>query len=94
MAHRFPKHPFPGLVDDMHDAFKRHNELMQAATDARMGIDMLCVALRDNRPTPYPSREKLLERLKVLAEILNRVAPRSPLRESNFDVAAELAKDI
>ena len=66
--------------DDVHDCFKRHNELMSAAINARTGVDMLCVALGDNRKTPYPPREDVLARLKVIAEILNSVAPRSPLR--------------
>ena len=78
---KFPKHPFPGLVDDIHDCFKRHTELMRAATDARMGVGMLLNAFRDGRPTPYPSREEMLKRLKVIHDILNRVAPGSPLRE-------------
>lgn len=68
------------LHKNVADCFKLHNELMRAATDARMGVDMLCVALRDNRPTPYPSREKVLARLERIAEILNKVSPRSPLR--------------
>jgi hypothetical protein len=57
-------------------------DLLRAATDARMGIDMLIVALRDDRVSPYPTREQVRDRLKRIAEILNRVAPRSPLRVS------------
>jgi len=62
------------------NARDRITELEAAATDVRVGIDMLCVALRDDRPTPYPDRENILARLKALAEIANRAVPRSPLR--------------
>lgn len=67
---------------DVADCFKECVALKAAAVNARMAIDMLCVALRDSRVTPYPPREKVLTRLKVAAEILNAVAPRSPLRAS------------
>jgi hypothetical protein len=69
-----------GLHDNVADCFKLHNALMGAATNARLGVDMLCVALRDGRPTPYPPRAVILQKLEVIAEILNAVAPRSPLR--------------
>lgn len=70
------------LEADVHDCFRRHNNLLRAADNARVAVDMLCVALRDDRPTPYPPREKVLARLKRIAEILNEVAPRSPLRKT------------
>lgn len=53
----------------------------QDAINARLGVDKLCFALRDDRKTPYPRREFVLAQLKHIAQFLNYIAPRSALRE-------------
>lgn len=80
------------LHENVAACFREHPALLDAAKNARIGLDMLCVALRDGRATPYPTREQILARLEMLADILNAVAPRSPLRTDDAIDCPECGK--
>jgi len=69
-------------ADELDRLTKERDAAVSAVTDARMGVGMLLNAHRDERPTPYPNRKTLLKRLRELYDILSRVSPASPLRES------------
>lgn len=68
-------------MDAEQRGYRRVLRSLRLMEEARMILDMLDNRLRDGGPEM--SREEIRERVKLAAEKINQLAPRSPLRVSS-----------